>query len=70
MSANMETVRTAAEYLGKGVAAAALAGAEGLYPTRDFGEEFALARRLGVPFTIHAGEADGPESIWRPASLP
>lgn len=62
-AANMETVRTAAEYLGKGVAAADLAGAEGLYPTRDFEEEFILARNLGVPFTIHAGEADGPESI-------
>lgn len=64
-TANMETVLTAARFLGKGVVAADLAGAEGLYPTRDFGEEFALARRLGVPFTIHAGEADGPESIWK-----
>lgn len=62
-AANMETVRTAAKYLGKGVAAADLAGAEGLYPTRDFEEEFTLAGSLGVPFTIHAGEADGPESI-------
>ena len=26
-------------------------------------EEFALARELGVPFTIHAGEAAGPASI-------
>ncbi len=64
-TANMETVLTAARFLGKGVVAADLAGAEGLYPTRDFREEFALARRLGVPFTIHAGEADGPESIWK-----
>ncbi|MEY8411462.1 adenosine deaminase [Lachnospiraceae bacterium 62-26] len=64
-TANMETVLTAARFLGKGVVAADLAGAEGLYPTRDYREEFALARRLGVPFTIHAGEADGPESIWK-----
>lgn len=64
-TANMETVLTAARFLGKGVVAADLAGAEGLYPTKDFREEFALARRLGVPFTIHAGEADGPESIWK-----
>ena len=63
--ANLETVRTAAKYLKKGVAAVDLAGAEGLYPTGDFKEEFSLARELGVPFTIHAGEADGPESIWK-----
>lgn len=64
-TANLETIRVASKYLGRGVVAADLAGAEGLYPTRDFAEEFALARRLGVPFTIHAGEADGPESIWK-----
>lgn len=63
--ANLETVRTAAGYLGKGVVAADLAGAEGLYPTGDFAEEFTLARDLGVPVTIHAGEADGPKSIWK-----
>ncbi len=62
--ANMETVKTAARFLGKGVAAVDLAGAEALYPTRDYEEEFRLARSLSLPFTIHAGEADGPESIW------
>lgn len=63
--ANMETVQTAAHFLGKGVVAVDLAGAEALYPTRDYEEEFRLARSLKVPFTIHAGEADGPESIWK-----
>lgn len=63
--ANLETVRTAARYLGKGVVAVDLAGAEGLYPTGDYEEEFTLARDLGVPVTIHAGEADGPKSIWK-----
>lgn len=63
--ANMETVQIAARFLGKGVAAVDLAGAEALYPTRDYEEEFRLARNLRVPFTIHAGEADGPESIWK-----
>lgn len=62
---NIETIHMAAKYLGRGVVAADLAGAEGLYPTRDHEEEFTLARQLGVPFTIHAGEADGPESIWK-----
>ena len=60
---NFETVRLCREYLGRGVVAADLAGAEALFPTADYAEEFALARKLGVPFTIHAGEAAGAESI-------
>ena len=60
---NLETVRLAGDYLGKGVCAVDLAGAEALYPTADFHEEFALANALGLPLTIHAGEAAGPESI-------
>lgn len=61
---NMETIRMAEEYLGKGVAAADLAGAEAIFPTKSFEPVFRMAREVGVPFTIHAGEADGPESIW------
>ena len=60
---NLLTVRTAAAFLGRGVAALDLAGSEALYPTADYGEVFSLAKELSVPFTIHAGEADGPESI-------
>lgn len=60
---NLETVRVAAEFLGRGVCALDLAGAEALFPTCGFEMEFGLARQLGVPCTIHAGEADGPESI-------
>lgn len=61
---NMETIRMAEEYLGKGVAAADLAGAEAIFPTKSFEPVFRMAREAGVPFTIHAGEADGPKSIW------
>ena len=60
---NLETVRVAAKYLNRGVCAVDLAGAEALFPTCDFEAEFALATELGIPYTIHAGEADGPESI-------
>lgn len=63
--ANKETVRIASRYLDGGVVAADLAGAEAVYPTGDFAEEFRYARSLGVPVTIHAGEAAGPESIWK-----
>lgn len=60
---NRETVRTAQHFLGDGVCAADLAGAEALYPTGDYRELFQYAAGLGVPFTIHAGEAAGAESI-------
>ncbi|MCQ2590381.1 MAG: hypothetical protein MJ179_08150, partial [Treponema sp.] len=58
---NLKTVKLAKKYLVKdeGVVAIDLAGAEGLFKTADFEKEFALASELGVPFTIHAGEADG-----------
>lgn len=60
---NMETVSLASKYLGQGVAAVDLAGAEALFPTKDFEEVFTFAKKSGVPMTIHAGEAAGPESI-------
>lgn len=61
--ANLETVSVAKEFLGKGVCAVDLAGAESLFPTGTFTKEFELAKKLSVPFTIHAGEDSGPESI-------
>ena len=61
--ANMETVKVAKKYLGQGVCAIDLAGAEGLFPTKDFEDIFNYANELGIPFTIHAGEADGPSSV-------
>lgn len=62
--ANLETVHLAKEYLGKGVVALDLAGAEAVFPTTEFKEEFTLARTLGIPYTIHAGEADGRDSVY------
>lgn len=63
---NLETVELAKKYLVKdeGVVAIDLAGAEGLFKTADFEKEFSLARKYGIPFTIHAGEADGADSVW------
>lgn len=60
---NLETIRTAGAYLGKGVCAADLAGAEALFPTAHFEDVFALAKELEVPFTLHAGEAAGADSV-------
>ncbi|MBQ7888683.1 MAG: adenosine deaminase [Erysipelotrichaceae bacterium] len=64
--ANLETIRATKRFLGKGVVAADLAGAEGLCPILDFKPLFDLAKELEVPYTIHAGEA-GPASFVKDA---
>lgn len=63
--ANFETLELAKKYLVEdgGVAAIDLAGAEALFPTKNYRTLFARAKEYGVPFTIHAGEADGADSI-------
>ena len=63
--ANLETVKLAKDYIGKGVCCIDIAGAEALFPTENFGDLFALAKELEIPYTIHAGEADGPKSVWK-----
>ena len=60
---NIETVKLTKEFLNKGVCACDLAGAEALFATENFEDLFVLAKELGVPYTIHAGEADGPSSM-------
>lgn len=60
---NALTVRLAAEFLQNGVCAVDLAGAEAIYKTELYRDIFLLAQKLSVPFTIHAGEADGAESV-------
>ena len=62
---NLETIRVAKECLWKGVGAVDLAGAEALFPTENFAGLFALAKELEIPYTIHAGEAVGPESVYK-----
>ena len=62
-TANRKTVSLAAEYLGKGICALDLAGNEAAFPTPQFADIFTLANELNVPFTIHAGEAAGADSI-------
>ena len=60
---NLETVRMASKYLGRGVCALDLAGDEASYPTKDYADIFAEAAKQKVPVIIHAGEAAGAESI-------
>ena len=61
---NRETIDVTREFLTKGVCCADLAGAEALFFTGDYKSLFAYAAEQGVPYVIHAGEADGPDSMW------
>ena len=60
---NLETIKVAHKFLGRGVVAMDLAGAEGLFPNEMFDEEFNLINKLGIPLTIHSGEASGASSV-------
>ncbi len=63
MEANLQTVREAKRALQEGVVAIDLAGAEGVTPLHGFAPVFDLAKELGVPFTCHAGDSQGPETV-------
>lgn len=62
---NEENMELARRFLTRdgGVTAVDLAGAEALFPTRDYRELFRRAGEYGIPMTIHAGEADGEDSV-------
>lgn len=63
LNTNKEVVDVARHFLNKGVCAVDLAGAEAIYKTSDYKELFDYVKANKIPFTIHAGEADGPSSI-------
>lgn len=52
-----------------GICALDLAGDELGYPAPLFVEHFNKARDVGWNVTVHAGEADGPQSIWNAINL-
>lgn len=58
---NIRTVELCAKYKDKGIVGTDLAGDETATPIESYAPEFELARKLGVNFTIHAGES-GPAS--------
>ena len=60
---NFKMIRDAREFLGAGVCAADLAGAEAQYPMTEFMELFQKTKALGMPFTIHAGECGSAQNI-------
>jgi aminodeoxyfutalosine deaminase len=60
----VDTVRFATEDPPDGLVAFGLAGAEEGVDRAGFGWAFAAARAAGLPGVPHAGEGDGPASIW------
>ncbi len=60
---NLETVELAKKYLGQGVVAIDLAGAEGIVPLTHFSPVFQKAKELGVPFTCHAGDSQESDTV-------
>lgn len=60
---NLLVLEAAKDFLGKGVCAADLAGAEAIYPMSQFMELFSKAAEMGIPYTIHAGECGSVENI-------
>jgi adenosine deaminase len=60
---NIETVKLAHKYRDQGVVGIDLAGDENQFPTEPHAEAFALARKLDIPITIHAGEGSNADHI-------
>jgi len=62
---NLETIDVTHKYLNKGVCACDLAGAEAPFANGQYAPIFEKARQLNLPFTLHAGEALGADSVTR-----
>ncbi len=60
---SLRMAELAVAYRGRGVCAFDLAGAEAGHPVHDHAEALALVQQAGLPVTLHAGEAFGPDSI-------
>lgn len=52
-----------------GVVGFDIAGAERPFPPILFQEAYALARKMGMRLTAHAGEDSGPENVWQAIDL-
>lgn len=69
MEDNYDTLNVVKNYIGKGICALDLAGAEDMYPLQQFIQLFERVNELNIPFTIHAGENGGPLEVEKAVSL-
>src|SRR6202043_1169754 len=60
----VEEAELAVAYAGRGVVSFGLANDEVGHPPEDFAKPFAMAREAGLLSCPHAGELDGPASVW------
>ncbi len=65
MDDSEDVARAAIRFAGNGVVGFDLAGPEAGYPPDDHLPACRLAQEAGLGLTLHAGEGDGPESVWR-----
>ncbi|TNE51957.1 MAG: adenosine deaminase [Bacteroidetes bacterium] len=61
---SLDTARLAVQFYGRPVVGFDIASDEALYPLDNHLEAFKFVRKAGIPYTAHAGEACGPESVW------
>lgn len=66
---NIKTIEVASKFLGKGVCAIDLAGAEDKYPLEEYVELFEIAKNKKIPFTVHAGENGSYEEVKKAVEL-
>lgn len=66
---NIRMLRIGREFFREGVCGADMAGNEAAYPILEQKEFFEEAKRLEMPFTIHAGECGSAESVKNAAAL-
>ncbi|MBT8214098.1 MAG: adenosine deaminase [Acidimicrobiia bacterium] len=66
---SLAVAEAAADFVGAGLIGFDLAGPERGFPPDAHLAACTVARRAGLGLTIHAGEGDGPHSIWRALSL-
>jgi adenosine deaminase len=64
MATAFEEAELAAAYAGAGVVSFGLANDEVGHPPEDFAEPFQVARDAGLLSCPHAGELEGPASVW------
>lgn len=64
-----DAAEAAIRFRTSGVVGFDLAGPEAGYPPDRHLPAIGMARRAGLGITIHAGEGDGPHSIWRAVAL-